>query len=106
MITPGMLYGFKNNGRGLMDDYADWLYEDNYTKEKFSKVALASILPGIGQYTQYLLDMRNAEEYLARNQMTWSDIHDPRKLTGFGSTAASYRAGLNFVSSNVKRLYD
>lgn len=106
MITPGMLYGMHNNTHGLMDDLKDWLYEDNYDQKKFEKVAILSSLPGIGLYVNNVLDMRAATEYLRNNQMTWSDIHDPRKLSGFGSTAAIGRAGVNFISRNVKRLYE
>lgn len=90
----------------LMDQYRDWLYDDNYTKDKFGKVAVLSNLPVIGDYTNYLLDMRKADEYLNRFGMDWSDIHDPRKLTAFGSTGGGIRRSLNFVSGNIKRLYD
>lgn len=80
---------------------SDWLYGD-YTKEKYDTFNTLYHIPGIHQYFDYLLDMRKDEEYMKNNQLDWSDIHDPRKLNQTGSFGSLY----NFVSSNIKRLYD
>lgn len=51
-----------------------------------------------------ILNDRNNELYMGRYDLDYSDVKDPRKL----STTSSVKVlgnGINFVSSNIKRLY-
>lgn len=86
---------------GLMGQFvADWLYSD-WSKEKYETFKTLYQIPGIKQYFDYILDKRSDSEYMDINQVDWSDIHDPRKL----SQTHSFGSMVNFVSSNVTRLY-
>lgn len=99
------LYGAMFEGRPLKDQLKDWLYEDNWSKEKLDEYHLLNSFPIVNDYMDYLLDSRSTDEYLSRYQMDYSDIHDPRKLRSTSSGTRLVRSGINFVSSNVKRLY-
>lgn len=78
----------------------DWLYS-GWSKQKLDTYNALNVIPGIHQYMDYKLDVRRDEEYLRRYGMTYSDIHDPRKLSQVSSGARS----LEWVSGNIKRLY-
>lgn len=86
---------------------SEWLYEDNWSKGKYAVYLGAHGVPVVGQYFDWLLGMRQAQEYLDRYQLDWSDIHNPNRLPGglSGSTSGLMHGGLNFVSDNFKRLY-
>lgn len=99
------LYGAAFQNRPLKDQLKEWLYEDNYDWQKLKEFELLHNVPVVGDYMDYLLDLRAAEEYLDRYGMDPSDIHDPRKLPSVSSGSSFMRSGLNFVSDNVKRLY-
>lgn len=47
------------------------------------------------------LDHRNEDYYMSHYNVDYSDVWDPRKMPGVGSTVA----GLNYVSDNIRRLY-
>lgn len=79
---------------------ADWLYSD-WSKEKYDTFTALYQIYGVRQYFDFLLDQRKDQEYMAANQLDWSDVHDPRKLSQTSSLGSVY----NFVSSNIKRLY-
>lgn len=49
-----------------------------------------------------ILNQRNNDIYLARNDISYGDIKDPRKLA---STHSGTLNTINFISSNIKRLY-
>lgn len=86
---------------------SDWLYGD-WNEEKYrSYLAARSLDPSglVGGYFDYLLDRRADQEYFRRYGMSYSDIHDPRRLRQSSSTEQLYRSSVNFISSNVKRLY-
>lgn len=51
----------------------------------------------------HTLDARNRSSYLYWNQLDYKNVRDPRKLPGSSSIVTASQ--LNFVSSNVKRLY-
>lgn len=82
----------------------EWLYGP-WSKEKYEAYKFLNIIPGISHYMDYLLDIRSDEEYLRRYGMDYTDIHDPRKLRQTSSSGRFYGFGMNFVSSNIKRLY-
>lgn len=79
---------------------SDWLYGP-YDEAKYNQFASLYAIPGVRQYFDYLLDKRRTSEYMSRHQLSYSDIHDPRKLY----TTSSIGSMVNFVSSNVKHLY-
>lgn len=83
------------------ENLKNWLYADNWSEEKLAKYEALSVIPGISHYMDYVLDKRADEEYLRRYGLTYADIHDPRKLKQVGSAVR----GLEWVSSNVRRIY-
>lgn len=84
---------------------ADWLYADDWDEQKYKRYKQMDSLPYLHEYMDYLLDLRSDREYLARYGMSYSDIHDPRKLRSVSSARALNGRALAFVSSNIKRLY-
>lgn len=91
-------------GKQLEDKFADWLYGD-YDENKLRTFELLHNIPVIRNYMDYLLDRRADQEYLDRYGMDYSDVHDPRKLRQVSSGSQFIGASLNFVSSNVSKLY-
>lgn len=53
-----------------------------------------------GKFDQ-ILDKKVNAAYLSANQMTYSDVYDPRKLKSNSVGGQT----INFLSSNIKRLY-
>lgn len=99
-------YKEKLEGSTLDDNFISrWLYEDNWTEEKLSTFEKLYGTKLGKMYFDYLLDRRADNEYLKRYGLTYSDIHDPRKLRQVGSASHMYGYAMNFVSDNVKRLY-
>lgn len=88
---------------GIRWGFSEWLYGP-WDKEKYETYKVLNIIPGVSHYMDYLLDVRADEEYLRRNGMDYSDIHDPRKLSQTGSEQSLGRSALS-VSKNVARLY-
>lgn len=84
--------------------FADWLYGE-YDEEKLTKFELLHSIAPVGAYMDYLLDVRADREYMQRHQLTYSDIHDPRKLKQTSSGSRLYGSALNYMSKNVTRLY-
>lgn len=82
-----------------------WLYEDNWSKEKLRQYQLLNAVPGVSQYMDYLLDLRADQEYLDRYGMSYSDIHDPRKLRSTSSGSRLAGSAVNMVSRNLDDLY-
>lgn len=97
MVSYQGLYNLAFKGEQA---FTDWLYGP-YDRTKYSQFAALYAVPGIHQYMDYLLDQRRTSEYMNRHQLSYSDIHDPRKLYSTQSIGSM----VNFVSSNVKRLY-
>lgn len=93
-------------GRPLKDQFADWLYSDNYDRQKLDEVSFYLNLPVVGDYANYLLDSRASSEYLSRYGMDYSDVHDPRRLKQTNATSRLYGSSLNFVSRNISKLYE
>lgn len=80
--------------------FSRWLYGD-YDEGKLKTFEVLYSIPGIRNYMDMLLDYRADREYLNRYGMSWSDIHDPRKLHSVRSTSGM----ISFVSENVDKLY-
>lgn len=83
--------------------FTEWLYGE-YDQEKLIQFELLYHTP-LKHYMDYKLDLRADEEYMTRHQLTYEDVHDPRKLKQTSSGAAMYGTALNFVSKNVEKLY-
>lgn len=99
------LYDAMFEGRPLKDQLKDWLYEDNWSKEKYDEYLTLNTVPIVSDYMDYLLDARRSDEYLRRYGMDYTDIHDPSKLPTSRSATTVNRSALNFVSKNISRLY-
>ena len=84
--------------------FSEWLYGD-YDEDKLGQFELLHNIPFVGDYMDYLLDRRADKEYMDRYGLDYSDIHDPRKLRQTSSGTRFIGGALNFVSSNVKKLY-
>lgn len=90
--------------RQVDQQFTDWLYNAPLTEQKLSQLEFLYHTP-LKPMIDYKMDMRQDKEYLNRYGMTLEDVHDFRKLHQFGSGSAVYGAMLNFVSSNINRLY-
>lgn len=92
--------------RFLDDKVGEWLYGE-YDKDKLETFQTLYHIGPVRDYFDYLLDKRADQEYMSRNQLDYSDIHDPRKLKSTRSNIDGVIAsrGFNFVSGNIKRLY-
>lgn len=84
--------------------FSEWLYGD-YDERKLRQFSLLYSLPLVRNYMDYLLDLRSDKEYLDRYGLSYSDVHDPRKLRSTGSRSEFFGGALNFVSRNVEKLY-
>lgn len=85
--------------------YADWLLEDDWNEKKFHQWMFTNAIYPLQLYNNYLLDNRKATEYMRRNGISYLDIHDPRNLVSGESGSAMIRYGINFISSNLSKLY-
>lgn len=90
--------------RDGLDSFANWLY-GGYDEQKYKAFQFLYHIPVVSNYMDYLLDNRADKEYLERNGMDYTDIHDPRKLSATDSGANVYRSAVNFVSKNLEKLY-
>lgn len=85
--------------------FSEWLYGE-YDERKLKQFEAAYSVPGVRNYMDYLLDRRADQEYMARNQLTYNDVHDPRKLRETSSGSRMYGSFYHFVSKNVEKLYE
>lgn len=84
--------------------FTEWLYGE-YDEEKLTQFELLHNIPVLGDYMDYKLDLRADKEYMARYQLDYQDIHDPRKLKQVSSGSRMYGSAMNYVSKNVDKLY-
>lgn len=84
--------------------FADWMTDGDWNETKYQQFNLLYATP-LRYYMDAVLDHRSAEEYLDRYGMDYTDIHDPRKLTGTSSTATFVSSGYRMVSRNIEKLY-
>lgn len=80
-------------------------YYGNLDEERLSEFEFVYSLPFAREYIDMALDAKQDELYMKRYGIKVSDIKDPRKLKQVASAAALERRTLNFISSNVGRLY-
>lgn len=83
---------------------SDWLYGP-WNEEKYKQYVALTLVPIFNDYMDTLLDLRADKEYLNRYGMSYTDIHDPRKLRTGASGSKFVSSGMNFVSDNIKKLY-
>ena len=83
----------------------DWLYGD-WDEDKLHKFEALYRIPVIGDYMDYLLDIRSDDEYLQRYGMDYSDIHDPRDLHQSNSGSRIVQSAYRMISRNIDLLYD
>lgn len=98
------LYAAVFEDRPLNDQMVDWLYGE-WSEQKLKEFEILHNIPIVSNYMDYVLDHRADQEYLDRYGMDYSDIHDPRKLHQFSSGSSFVGSSVNFVSSNLHRLY-
>lgn len=100
-LSPG------HNGATLEDNsFATWLYTAEWNDENLQRFRLLYAVGPTRDYIDYLLDLRDDAAYLKRYGLTPGDIRDPRKLGSVTSGSKLIAGGLNFVSDNVKWLYN
>lgn len=78
---------------------------DNWTDEMWRKKyqfdAFATSIPIVGDYIRYRDNMAYMDDYMTNRGLSYKDILYPSRTVG-----GTYGKGtLNFVSSNIKRLY-
>lgn len=79
----------------------DWLYEDG----GWQKVAYyGQHIPVIGDFIRAYDTQRYLDDYMRNTGLTWADVRYPTRLfsAGYGGAIGG---SVNFVSSNIKRLY-
>lgn len=78
-------------------------------KQQFKVDSLIAGLPIVGDFAYADESMRYLEDYLSNRNMDWSDILYPYRTArslGTSSAGTGVSRGVNFVSSNIRRLYD
>lgn len=80
--------------------------KEKYKKYKFWHDGLGSWLT-LGYSTKLIdndIDTQRRKLYMDVHALDYEDIHDPRNMPD-GRNSSPIVAGLNFVSSNIRRLY-
>lgn len=85
--------------------FDDFLYGD-MSKGKYDAISFLYALPFFHELIDWRMDSRKAQEYLDRYGMDWSDVHDFRKLSSFGSQSRLIGSAYRMVSKNVEDLYE
>lgn len=101
--VPGAVYDYLNR---QWNNSVTWLYgedSDGWTEKDQHDFEVMRTNPVMRWLMDSELDKRASREYMSRYNLDWSDVHDPRKVTATNSQAVFN--SLNFVSSNVTRLY-
>lgn len=88
----------------IADLFDDW-YRSTWSKQKNSQYNLLKQIPGISWNIAIYEGNRSNESYLDRYDMDWSDVKSPNKLPGNASVGSGYARALNYVSSNLHKLY-
>lgn len=78
------------------------LYGDDAVKSAFNKANyFASGLPLVGGLFSTVDNYRYYSDYMKNTGLTWADVKYPARMSVGG-----YGSALNYVSSNIKRLYE
>lgn len=81
-----------------------FLYED-MSKEKYDILSFLYSFSGVREFIDWRMDSRATQEYMNRYGIAWSDVHDFRKLSSFGSQSRLVGSAYRMVSKNVEDLY-
>lgn len=84
--------------------FADWLVDDDWNADKYQQFTLLYATP-LHYYMDAVLDNRRGQEYLNRYGMDYSNIHDPRRLSGTSSVSGFLGSGYRMISKNIEKLY-
>lgn len=101
--VPGAIYDYLSR---QWNNSVNWLYgqdADGWTEKDQHDFEVMRTNPVMAYLMDAELDKRATREYMANRGLTWSDIHDPRKV--HATNAQAVFNSLNFVSSNITRLY-
>lgn len=82
---------------------AEWSEEKQKVFNDLYDFSIGGWSPFRNQFDK-ILDERNRDLYMDRYDINYADVKDPRKLATTSSVRNMF-GGINFVSSNVKRLY-
>ena len=74
-------------------------------QQKYYFEAMASNTPIIGGYFRARDAVKYMNDYLVNRGLTYEDILYPSMTTGFSGVAGGSSAMVNYVSSNIERLY-
>lgn len=77
----------------------------NYDEKKYKEFNFWYSVPFIRPLMDYDIDKARSDSYMQRFGLNYSDILDPRKMLDHQSTSNLYGSGMNFVSSNWRKLY-
>lgn len=77
----------------------------DYDESKYNAYTFFSQIPPFKYQIAYDIGRTQNEEYLNRYGLGYEDIHYPQKMPGSGAMSSSVAGTLNFVSSNLTRLY-
>lgn len=97
------LFSEKNNG--LVKWFADSIDYWNSPRGQYqSRAILNKLTFGMIEMDE---KMRQMDDGLKRYGLTWDDVMNnfPSNTLAWGSTGVAFSGGLNFVSSNINRLY-
>jgi len=98
--SVGSVWGDFVDGAGDVADsliYGLGFDDDDKQKVKY----FVSGIPIIGEFIKNVDDYTYTRDYLKNRGMSWKDVKYPALRSG-----QSYGSQLNFVSSNISRLYD
>nr|APG55841.1 hypothetical protein [Circular ssDNA virus sp.] len=80
-------------------DRSDWT-EDTWRRD-YQIRAFATSIPVVGDFIKYQDNVRYMDDYLSNRGLSYRDIRYPSR-----TVAGQFGKGtLNFVSSNIKKLY-
>lgn len=85
---------------GFLD--GEWSQEKQQAFNNLYNLHIFGTRP-FGDQFDIILDNRNDSRYMSRYGISWSDVKDPRKLSQ--SRHSTFNSSLNFVSSNIDKLY-
>lgn len=91
-------------GNKLQQSFTDWLYGE-YSEDKLFQFEMLYHIPLVKNYMDFQLDLRADREYMNRYQISYSDIHDPRKLRSVSSGSSFYGSAYQMISRNLDKLY-
>lgn len=90
---------------GIGDYTMDWLYGTEWNERKVNQYLLLKNIPLTSWAIDYAEGKKQMQEYMSRYGLSYGDIHHMSKMPGVGSMSSGIGHSLNYVSTNLKRLY-